>query len=237
MGGRGRIVSGTMILLNVLYFAHVRAVVGRPSETLELPDGATVADAVAALSEAYPGLEPLLPTTRVALDGAFVEPTAVLSHGAELVLIPPVAGGAGIPLVELTKEPLTPARARALEDAVGGAGYGAVVTFQGVVRDHARGHAVGRLEYEAYEPMARAQLEAIVREVEEAHGGAVRAAVHHRVGVLEVGDVAVVIVTASAHRAEAFDACRRVIDRLKEDVPIWKREEGPDGAQWVSDHP
>ncbi len=226
-----------MIRLNVLYFAHVRAVVGLASEALDLPDGATVADAVAALAARYPDLEPLLPVTRVAVDGAFAGPTAPLPDGAELVLIPPVAGGAGPPLVDLTTEPLTAAVVRTLEEAVGGAADGAVVTFQGVVRDHARGRAVERLEYEAYEPMARAQLQAIVHEVEAEHEGAVRVAVHHRLGVLPVGEVAVVVVAASAHRAEAFEACRRVIDRLKEDVPIWKREVGPDGAEWVSEHP
>ena len=226
-----------MMRLNVLYFAHVRAVVGRADDTLELADGATVQDAVAALVARYPALEPLLPSTRVALDGAFVGGGAPLRDGAELVLIPPVAGGAGPPLVDLTAAPLDAARVRALEEAVGANAFGAVVTFQGVVRDHARGHAVERLKYEAYERMARTQLHAIVREVEEAYAGAVRAAVHHRVGLLDVGEVAVVVVTASAHRGEAFDACRRIIDRLKEDVPIWKREEGPDGAQWVSDHP
>jgi len=231
--------------LNVLYFAHVRERVGRSEERLEVADGATVADAVTALVARYPALEELMSVVRVAVDGEFARPEDALHDGAELVLIPPVAGGAGTPpgeadtgtpAVDLTSEPLDEARHAALTAFVSDAAHGGVVTFVGVVRDHARGRSVVRLEYEAYGTMARRQLERLVSEVEAAVPGT-RCAVHHRVGVLEIGDTAVIVAAGSAHRAEAFDACRMLIDRLKQDVPIWKREVGPDGAEWVSERP
>ncbi|MCA9517580.1 MAG: molybdenum cofactor biosynthesis protein MoaE [Myxococcales bacterium] len=222
--------------LNLLYFAHVRERIGKSGEALELPEGATVADALEALTARYPGLERLLPTLRVAVDAEFADLSQILHDGAEVVLIPPVAGGSGPPLVRVTDEALGVDTADALATAIAGPEHGGVVTFVGRVRDHARGHAVTRLEYEAYGAMAERQLRKLVAEVEAAFPGT-RAAVHHRTGLLAIGDVAVVVVTASAHRGDAFDANRRLIDRLKEDVPIWKRETGPDGTEWVSDRP
>lgn len=222
--------------LNVLYFAHVRERTGLSSERLECPSGATVSDVVRLLAARHPSLKPLLPSVRVAVNGEFASVDAVVPDGAELVLIPPVAGGAVAPRAALTHAPLTDATLGELTALVSGPAHGAVVTFSGTVRDHARGRQVTRLFYEAYERMALTQLEAVAAEVEAAISG-VRVAVHHRLGMLEIGDVAVMIAAASAHRAEAFDACRRTIDRLKEQVPIWKREIGPDGEEWVSDRP
>jgi molybdopterin converting factor subunit 1 len=222
--------------LNVLYFAHVRERVGKRAEVVELPDGATVADAVVWLTETYPGLKGLTAAVRFAVDGEFVALTAPLHDGAELVLIPPVAGGSGVDAVALTEAPLTDATVAALSAYVGDERHGGVVTFVGAVRNHARGRAVTRLEYEAYGTMAVRQMRVLVAEVEAAFPGT-RVAVHHRVGILGIGDVAVVVAAGSAHRGEAFDACRRLIDRLKEDVPIWKKETGPDGTEWVSDRP
>ncbi len=222
--------------LNVLYFAHVRARVGCSEERVTVADGATVGDVVAALCERYPQLTPLMPSVRVAVDGEFCRDADAVRDGSEFVLIPPVAGGSGTQPVALTQNALTPDNLRALSSLVGGASRGAVVTFEGVVRDHARGKAVTRLFYEAYPSMALAVMRKIVDGI-EAEIPAARVAVHHRTGMLEIGDCAVQIAAASAHRAEAFDACRLVIDRLKQDCPIWKREIGPDGDEWVSDRP
>jgi molybdopterin synthase catalytic subunit len=107
-----------------------------------------------------------------------------------------------------------------------------VVTFTGVVRAQNRGLAVERLEYEAYTEMAEQVMRALCDEIEAELPGA-RLAVEHRVGTLGVGDVAVVIAAAAPHRAEAFTACRAMIDRLKDRVPIWKKEITPDGATWI----
>jgi len=115
---------------------------------------------------------------------------------------------------------------------VSGDDRGGVATFLGLVRNHHDGRGVARLEYSAYAPMAEAECAAIVAEAEGRWP--VRIAVRHRLGVLEVGDAAVAVAAAGAHRAEAFDACRYVIEELKRRVPIWKREQYLDGqAGWV----
>lgn len=111
-------------------------------------------------------------------------------------------------------------------------GAGAVDVFLGVVRDHNDGRAVTRLEYEAYGPMAIAEMKRICTELEASVAG-VRVAVAHRVGDLAVGDLAVVCAASAPHRGEAFASCRRLIDEIKHRVPIWKREHGPEGAYWV----
>jgi MoaE-MoaD fusion protein len=231
--------------LNVLYFAHVREVVGRAAEIIEVPAGADVASVLQLLCSNYPRLGPVLARCRVALNDAFVTPDAVTADGDEIVLIPPVAGGSGmgpgatvgaLPAVWIGPETLDGQVENALRRLVASSGHGAVVTFVGQVRDHARGRNIVSLEYEAHVSMARKQLQSIVVEVETAHPGVV-AAVHHRVGLLGIGDIAVIVAVASAHRQAAFAACQMVIDRLKQDVPIWKRETGPDGAVWIDDRP
>lgn len=136
----------------------------------------------------------------------------------------------------LVETPLDAATLETMTQEVMDISRGALVTFSGVVRDHARGHPVTELTYEAYVSMAQSELEKVIASVESDYP-AVRAAVQHRYGHLKVGDVAVQIAVASPHRLEAFDACRAVIDRLKSDVPIWKYEVGPDGQSWVSDRP
>lgn len=112
------------------------------------------------------------------------------------------------------------------------AGAGAVDLFVGVVRDNSEGRAVSKLEYQAYEAMAIREMDRICGEIEQEWPG-VRVAVAHRVGLLVVGDIAVICAASAPHRSEAFTACRALIDRIKATVPIWKREFGPDGAVWV----
>jgi molybdopterin synthase catalytic subunit len=129
----------------------------------------------------------------------------------------------------LTDDPIDP---RALVDRVMRKSDGAYVLFEGVVRNHHDGKAVESIFYDAYRPMAEKEMDAIVREV-EAQFPDVAIAVVHRLGLLVVGDSSIAIVAASPHRAEAFAACRVVIDRIKETVPIWKKERGPDGEEWV----
>ena len=128
---------------------------------------------------------------------------------------------------------------RALDCAVvkrvSGPDTGGIVTFIGAVRDASRGHDIEHLEYEAYAGMAEREMDKICDEAAEKWPGT-RVAVDHRVGHLEIGDLAVVVVAASKHRAEAFDACRYTIDTLKERVPIWKKEFATDGATWIDDH-
>ena len=129
----------------------------------------------------------------------------------------------------LTDDPIDP---RALVERVLRPSDGAYVLFEGVVRDHHEGKAVESIFYDAYRPMAEKEMGAIVREVAAKYPD-VALTVVHRLGHLVVGDSSIAIVASSPHRAEAFEACRMMIDRIKETVPIWKKERGPDGEEWV----
>jgi molybdopterin synthase catalytic subunit len=211
----------------VRYFAAVRERVGREEEWLDLPRGADVAAAMALLQRNHAGVAALAPYLRVARNQELCDLATPLEDQDELALLPPVAGGAS-PRVWLTAAPLA---LEPLLQAVAGPEMGAVTTFIGMVRRESAGRTVERLEYEAYAEMASRQLERIAQEVATQHGA--RVAIAHRVGVLAVGEPAVMIACAAPHRAEAFAACRDTIERLKREATIWKREIGPDGAVWV----
>jgi molybdopterin synthase catalytic subunit len=221
--------------LRVLYFAVFREKLGREDDVLALPAGARVRDAIAALAARHDGIAKLHGKFRVAVNEDFVDDDRELADGDEIALIPPVAGGADAAPphrnrhVQLLATPLSLDRCLA---AVGGAGMGGIVTFTGMVRRHSRGVAVDHLEYEAYGTMAVREMTRLCDEIEAEIAGT-KLAVEHRMGRLEVGDIAVVIAAAAPHRAEAFTACRAMIDRLKDRVPIWKKEVGDDGAAWV----
>lgn len=213
----------------MLYFAVFRERIGRDEEALELPAGATVRDAIEALAGRHAAVAALRGKFRCAVNQDFADDDRVLVDRDELALIPPVAGGSDARHVQLLAEPLSLDRCVA---AVRGPGMGGLVTFTGMVRRHSRGVTVDHLEYEAYAPMAVREMTRLCDEIEAEIAGT-RLAVEHRVGRLEIGDVAVVIAAAAPHRAEAFAACRAMIDRLKDRVPIWKKEVGEDGAEWV----
>ena len=137
------------------------------------------------------------------------------------------------PKLRLTDEPLDE---RAVVESLAADGAGAVVTFVGRVRAHSRGRDVVKLEYEAYAEMAERVFAQIVDEIKQ-RVDVIDVAIHHRVGALAVGEPSVVIAVSAPHRAQAFDACRYAIDRLKEIAPIWKKEHSPDGAVWVEERP
>jgi molybdopterin synthase catalytic subunit len=220
-----------MISVKVLYFAVVRERLRKTHEDITLAEGATVRDLLRALEERHPALGGMRQSLRVAVNEAFVDEGQGLADGDEAALIPPVAGGA--PYCRLSAEPL------ALEEvlrAVGGSAQGGIVSFSGVVRGWSKGRAVARLEYEAYGTMALRTLGALIASIEEAYPG-VKVAIVHRTGVLQVGEVAVVIAASAPHRAEAFTACQQAIDRLKQEVPIWKKEVFTDGEEWVGSRP
>lgn len=129
----------------------------------------------------------------------------------------------------LTSEPIDTA---ALRSALLRTTDGAVVVFEGIVRDHHEGRAVSHLEYEAYGSMAEREIETILESIHTKYPG-VAVEIRHRTGSLRIGEIAVAIVAVASHRAEAFEVCREVIDRVKETVPIWKKEYGPDGERWI----
>jgi molybdopterin synthase catalytic subunit/molybdopterin converting factor small subunit len=219
--------------VEICYFGGIKGRLGLDSEGLELPAGATLADALREVVERHPLVEPMLPTLRFAVDEEFAGGEAPLREGSEVCLFPPLAGGVdeGDPAFGVLETPLS---IDDLQRAVTGdsRAFGGLVSFTGVVRDHSRGRDVVRLEYEAHARMATKVLRGIGAECEARWAGC-RVGIHHRVGSLVPGDLAVVIIAASPHRAEAFEACRHAIERVKADVPVWKREISPDGAEWV----
>jgi len=221
--------------IRVLYFAVFREKLGRDSDVISLPEPARVRDAIAVLAARHDAIDQLRGKFRVAVNQDFAGDDHALAHGDELALIPPVAGGVDEPApsagrhVQLLATPLSLDRCVA---AVGSAGMGGIVTFIGMVRRHSRGVVVDHLEYEAYGTMAVREMIRLCDEIEAELPGT-RLAVEHRVGRLEIGDIAVAIAAAAPHRAEAFTACRAMIDRLKQRVPIWKKEVSDDGDEWV----
>jgi MoaE-MoaD fusion protein len=191
---------------------------------LDLDPGATVDDAWAALEARYPALEPQRPYVRAARNGTYVGWGEAIAEGDVVAFLPPVSGGAPL----LTDAPIDVA---ALERSVVSSGHGAVVTFVGRARDASDdGRTVVELEYEAYPEMAASVLDEIRAEAEARFG--VACEVVHRSGVVPIGEAAVAIVTAAAHRAEAYEANRFVIEAIKERLPIWKRERFTDGSEW-----
>jgi len=217
--------------VTVLLFGALREAVGAKELAVTLAEDATVAALRRLLVETQPAFGPLAARLRVAVNREFSRDDRVLAAGDEVAFLPPVAGGSA--RCTLSDQPLD---ADAVAARVTGAGVGGIVSFLGAVRDRARGRAIRHLEYEAYPAMALAEMEKICDQAEARWPG-VRVAIAHRVGHLEIGDLAVVVVAAAAHRGEAFEACRFAIDTLKEDVPIWKKEVATDGEYWVDDHP
>jgi len=136
-------------------------------------------------------------------------------------------------LIHLTDQTL---ELTAVVDSVAQPGQGGLNVFIGNVRDQTKGKAVVRLEYEAYEPMAISEMQKIADRVKQKWPLA-QIAIHHRVGVLQIGESAVIIAVSTPHRDQAFAACQFAIDTLKETVPIWKKEFFEDGAVWVAAHP
>ena len=219
------------IAVRTRLFARLREQAGTDAESVEVRPGSTVEDVYDALRKAHPGLEANRESVRVAVNQEFADWDAIVSDGDEVAFIPPVSGGAhavGV-LFELTTDPLDPRR---LEAAVAHKGAGAICTFTGIVRDTSRGRSVTHLEYEAYGEMATAEMRKIAAEIAERWPEA-RVAMAHRTGRLEIGEASVVVSVSCPHRAEAIDACRWGIDRLKESVPIWKKEHATDGTYWI----
>ncbi len=230
-----------------------RAQTGLRSHELELPDRADVAAAWLALVADLPVLAGAEGSVRFARNGAYVDVDERLDDGDELAVIPPVAGGATTRdgashyrHLHITESSLDEGLLAELREAVATPSDGAVVVFVGQTRETAGTPAPGQeaeaarhaeqavtgLAYEAFEPMALAVLGQIADEI-EARFGVGRLAIVHRVGEVAVGESSVLIVVATPHRAEAFDACRYAIEELKARAPIWKAERFADGSVWL----
>jgi molybdopterin converting factor subunit 1 len=213
--------------IHMRLFAVAREVVGRQEVVLDVPEGVTAADLLAQLVVQHPGLRRLAPSFRLAVNHEYAEGGQRLAEGDEVALIPPVSGG--LDLYEITESPLS---LDALVQAVGQKTSGAIASFLGVVREVSRGRLVDHLEYDAYPEMAAAKMRQIGDEM-YARWPVDRVAMAHRVGRLTVGEASVAIAVASPHRREALQACAYAIERLKEIVPIWKKEVWADGSEWI----
>jgi molybdopterin synthase catalytic subunit len=219
--------------VRVLFFGVLKDLLSSSGEALTVPEGTTVSQLLERLRAR--GGHPVWSALAVAVNQEYASGTAVLSEGDEVALLPPVSGGTehADPVVALTREPIDrDALVRRLQQP----GDGAIVVFDGVVRDNTRGRRTLFLDYEAYEEMALAQMDKLAREAADRFA-VDRVGVVHRLGRLEIGESSIVIVVTSAHRAAAFEACRWLIDTLKRTVPVWKKEHFADGAVWTDGEP
>lgn len=230
-------------MVRVLYFAIVRERLGRDFDDLAIGAGTTAGALWDEIVRIYPQLGSLRGVVKLAVNEEMVGLDRLLEDGDVLALIPPVAGGAGSGpgaetnagaggergLFRVSEAPLS---LDEVVSAVSDEAQGGIATFTGVVRRQSRGKRVVRLEYEAYRPMAERVMRELGASLIREQPG-VRVAMVHRVGVLAVGEAAVVIAASAPHRAAAFAACEAAIDRLKETVPIWKKEITDDGAEWI----
>ncbi len=225
--------------VRVLLFGGLKELLARECDAVELPEQATVAQFLQRFLMNAPEAERFAGSLAVAVNREYARPNRVLRDGDEVALLPPVSGGADdsrpqeTPLVRLQREPID---AEALLAQLKQGEDGAVVVFEGIVRNNTRGRQTLYLDYEAYESMALAEMQALVQDAKQRF--AVREiALLHRLGRLKVGETSVWIAVAAAHRAAAFDACRFTIDTLKKTVPIWKKEYFEDGAVWANGEP
>ena len=214
--------------VEVNFFALYRERAGQKQLSLELSPGATVSHLVEEIRRLFPGLAPPTVDIVVAVNAEYADSNVVLCDGDDIALIPPVSGGSD--MIEITRQPLKPEdiTAKVRKDT-----NGAVVTFLGTTRLFAEGKRVVRLEYEAYEEMALKEMEKIRGEI-QSEWELEDIAIAHRIGRVDIGEISLVVAVASPHRKEAFHACHQTVDRLKERVPIWKKEFFEDGYHWVA---
>jgi molybdopterin synthase catalytic subunit/molybdopterin converting factor small subunit len=226
----------------VLFFGSLKDVVGSSSDDAEFPDGADLHAVFERYAGRYPRIREMAGSIVLARNHEFARPTARLEDGDEVAFLPPLSGGSGRDgqrgwseirenghWFALTRHPIDPpAIAAHLQTGQ----EGAVVTFEGTVRNNTDGRSTGCLDYEGYEPMALKMMAEIGRAI-AASRPVLRIAIVHRLGRLLVGETSVAIIVTAAHRRPAFEAALEAIDRLKKTVPIWKKEHFADGEVWV----
>jgi molybdopterin synthase catalytic subunit len=225
--------------VRVLLFGVLKDIFQRSEESLELSSGATLSDLLDHYRRLAPEKARFFPSLALAVNQEYASPADALREGDEVALLPPVSGGVDI-AASREKYQCEIVRSRIpteqILESIKHAEDGAVVVFEGMVRNHTRNRKTLFLDYEAYEPMAISQMNAVAEKA-LANFKIREIAIIHRLGRLEIGETSVLIVVASAHRAAAFDACRFAIDTLKQTVPIWKKEHFVDGAVWADGEP
>jgi molybdopterin synthase catalytic subunit len=222
--------------VSLLLFAALREAVGQRTLSLELEEGSTIDDLKRRLAVDYPPVAPMLKTVVCAIDDEYVKPEASLREGVEVALIPPVSGGAveTTPgLYRLTRDVMDPQQ---LVELVRRDEAGAIALFYGIVRNHSEGRDVERLEYEAHESMAVRKMREVADETRARFPELSEVGVWHRIGVLEIGETSLLVAVSSPHRALAFEACHWAVDRVKEVVPVFKKEHWTGGSAWVEGH-
>lgn len=214
--------------ITILLFAGLAERANVREIQLTLPENTNVRDLLQLIGEQYPALSPLLGSCFVSVNHEYAAPDRVIGPADEVALLPPVSGGEEEPRFAITTEPL---QADKLVRLVSNPHAGAILTFVGTVREFTHGQRTVYLSYEAYAPMAVEKMKQIAAEIEERWPGA-EVAMHHRIGDLAVEEIAVIVAVATAHRNESFEAGRYAIERLKQIVPIWKKEMWEDGSEW-----
>lgn len=215
--------------VSVLFFGFAHDLTGFEQEHLEVAPGESLGTLLGRYETRFPRLREMAGSLLTAVNEEVADPSRVLRDGDEVAFMPPVSGGAVDDFFRLTREHIpTHELARQLKAPEDGA----VAVFEGIVRNHSRGRSTLYLGYEAYEPMAVRKMEEIGREAKEKFA-IDRIGMIHRLGRLEIGETSVAIIVTSAHRRAAFEACQFAIDRLKQIVPIWKKEYFADGAVWA----
>jgi len=220
--------------IRIKLFATFRERAGVAEIERQIEAGADLATIWRELTREFPSLAGNRDAIAYAVNQEYVEADFRPQEGDEVAFIPPVSGGASLwssPIGPITIV-RTPIRLAELERAVGDGGAGAIVTFAGSTRDENAGRKVTRLEYEAYEAMALKEMRKLAEEAQRRFA-LKRIAIRHRIGIVEIGEISVAIAVSAPHRGEAFDGCRFAIDRLKEIVPIWKKEHFEGGEIWV----
>ena len=227
--------------VRVLFFGMLKELLGRAAEDADFPEGADLRAVFECYAAAHASLRSLAPSIVVARNQEFAELSTKLAEGDEIAFLPPVSGGSGshspdcFEVAEsghyfaLTRHPID---SRAIIARIMTGAEGAVVTFEGTVRNNTRGRPTLCLDYECYEPMALKTLAQIGREIVTAHALG-RVAMVHRLGRLLIGETSVAVIVTAPHRRAAFDAALEGINRLKKRVPIWKKEHFADGEVWV----
>ena len=215
--------------ITVRFFAMFREQLGTGEKTIDIPEGSTAREGYDAALAGSSALQGLVNSVMLMVNQEYVEPDHTLNEGDELAIIPPVSGGDDSRPFIVTADELDP---REVEAKVAGPGEGALVTFIGTVRNTARGMTVTLLDYEAYESAAEKMLARVAEEA-RAQWPDVGIAITHRTGPLKPGEASIVIACASPHRDEAYAASSFAISRIKEIVPIWKKEHYEDGSTWV----
>jgi len=220
--------------IRVLFFGVLKDLSGKASDSLSLPENATLGDVLSHYERIIPRLKETASSLAMSVNQEYAGPSTRLRPGDEVALLPPVSGGSETrPRAAIVREEIDTA------SVVQGLKHpedGAVAVFEGIVRNQTRGRRTLFLNYEAYEEMALKQMEELAGRA-QAEFKIRDVAIVHRLGRLEIGETSVLIAVASAHRAAAFDACRWLIDTLKRTVPIWKKEHFEDGAVWADGQP